>query len=450
MGKFQSKTKKFENGKLTLYTTNDSNTWRYKFYSPSGKMIRKSTGLHDESAALEVAKKAFYEMQFKAEQGTYVDKSFKSVALEVITELEKMKITGSDDYKVSYAEYPALIRKYLIPYFGKMDITKITEGDIIRWDNWRYALVGRKLNVSTISTHNSVLSYIFQYAIVHNYIENRPIISRVRMKKESPGNRPFFHPDEIPTLKANLIKWIKYGKRIKNIKVKSIRKKDTIRIRCLLYIYVEIVLNTGIRPGTECANLQWNHVEFQRTDNDIDYYQFRIKGKKQKFRNIVSLNELTEVMQLLIDLQPDLKRYNWRDLPNLERPILLIPGRNKTPSLIRQFKKFLLDYDMLKDNEGNERTLYSLRHTALIYYLRRMKTHNLNMFDIAKYMGTSISMIDQFYHHNQIFIEPEKVIPTRDDVMALNFADRNKRISMHLDDGTDPVFIRNISAMLPT
>ena len=55
------------------------------------------------------------------------------------------------------------------------------------------------------------------------------------------------------------------------------------------------------------------------------------------------------------------------------------------------------DSGLLKDGEGQNRTLYSLRHTyATLELLAGTDIHTL-----AKQMGTSVKMIEQHYGHLQ-------------------------------------------------
>ena len=63
--------------------------------------------------------------------------------------------------------------------------------------------------------------------------------------------------------------------------------------------------------------------------------------------------------------------------------------------LHRQFD-FLLEMSALKrDNNGQSRTLYSLRHTAIM--LRLINGRGINLLSLARNARTSVEMIDRFY-----------------------------------------------------
>jgi len=69
-----------------------------------------------------------------------------------------------------------------------------------------------------------------------------------------------------------------------------------------------------------------------------------------------------------------------------------------TNALGPTFKQFLVKYKLLEDGQGNERTLYSLRHTYATYVMLN-KGNDVSIHDLAKQMGTSVSMIEKHYSH---------------------------------------------------
>jgi integrase len=56
----------------------------------------------------------------------------------------------------------------------------------------------------------------------------------------------------------------------------------------------------------------------------------------------------------------------------------------------------MLDTGLLKNEDGQNRTLYSLRHTYATFELLRGGT---DMHTLSKQMGTSVKMIEQHYGH---------------------------------------------------
>ena len=52
--------------------------------------------------------------------------------------------------------------------------------------------------------------------------------------------------------------------------------------------------------------------------------------------------------------------------------------------------------DLRLDNDGNYRTLYSLRHTYAT-----MRINEVPIYQLAVNMGTSVKMIEEYYSHAQ-------------------------------------------------
>lgn len=68
----------------------------------------------------------------------------------------------------------------------------------------------------------------------------------------------------------------------------------------------------------------------------------------------------------------------------------------KRPSherLTKAFRRFLTEHDLLKNKEGEERSLYSLRHTYATTQLREGTDWN----ELATNMGTSVKMLYDHY-----------------------------------------------------
>jgi len=62
----------------------------------------------------------------------------------------------------------------------------------------------------------------------------------------------------------------------------------------------------------------------------------------------------------------------------------------------RSFEQFLKDLGILKDKFGDNRTLYSLRHTYATFSLIDGR---VGIHDLARQMGTSVEMIEKHYSH---------------------------------------------------
>ena len=67
--------------------------------------------------------------------------------------------------KVVYNDYVAVIKKYLIPFFGSYNLNTIGYEELKRFDTWRRKEMGRQPVLSTITTHNSAMNRVRSWAL---------------------------------------------------------------------------------------------------------------------------------------------------------------------------------------------------------------------------------------------------------------------------------------------
>mgnify|MGYP001092124887 FL=1 len=71
-----------------------------------------------------------------------------------------------------------------------------------------------------------------------------------------------------------------------------------------------------------------------------------------------------------------------------------MPDGNKIITLIDQFNEVLKRENITHNADDEKYTLYSLRHFYAVQMLRHGK---VNVFDIARNMGTSVQIIESYY-----------------------------------------------------
>lgn len=80
-------------------------------------------------------------------------------------------------------------------------------------------------------------------------------------------------------------KWYKTG-----------RKQRTRNIRELLRDYVLILANTGMRHGTETANLKWNNIEEFKAKDNKKYLRIWVNGKTGK-RELIARHSVSNYLK---------------------------------------------------------------------------------------------------------------------------------------------------------
>lgn len=133
------------NKSLYLVRRNNTGNWQINYKVPSLKTWqRKTAGTADVEAAKMVAEDWVADIRVAERRGfPLVSKKFKAVADLVSAECFQHAKEGTGA-KV-YAQFPAIIERYLNPFFGKYNIDAINSALITRFHAWRRELVGREL-----------------------------------------------------------------------------------------------------------------------------------------------------------------------------------------------------------------------------------------------------------------------------------------------------------------
>ena len=121
------------NDKLALYRRSNSGRWQARVKLRSGEWHRFSTGSSDLDEATAVAHRELYNSELKSENNLpQSTRKFKRVAEfakeRMLTDLE------SGTGKVVWKDYVNAIDKYLIPFFGQMDVASINLDILKRFD----------------------------------------------------------------------------------------------------------------------------------------------------------------------------------------------------------------------------------------------------------------------------------------------------------------------------
>ena len=371
---------RLRDGELILYRRSDSRIWQYKFKRESGSWYRASTRKSVLDQAKRVAMDLHDEARYRERLGLApAHKSFKDIAMVTIEDMQRDLAAGTG--KKIYVDYCSVIERYFIPYFGDKYLQNLKHKDIADFEAWRNHRMARTPKSSTLMTFASAFSRVHQTAISRGWISDRvpiPTMSRRGAKGEV---RPAFSVEEITQLRQFMQSWQKLG----NLDYDRI-------MRPLLCAYVEFLLLTGMRHGTESMGIEWRHCEWYASEGQR-YIRVWVDGKTGG-RWLIAKHEAEAVLIKLHSLQPDIA----------VKPIELVMGRD-TKYLFRRpdgqrprtfngmFSKLMRESGLRWNHTNQSRTLYSLRHSyATMELLAETDIHTL-----ARQMGTSVRMLEAHY-----------------------------------------------------
>ena len=403
-----------------------STVWQCR-YCIDGMWQHTTTGERD----LKLAKKRAHEILVEAKmrkkmQVAPITRRFRDVAKHALKRMEKE--TASGNGKASYRDYTLAINNYLIPILGSYHVDNIDYQALQKLDDERKRKMGKEPTRSTLLTHNAALNLVFDEAVYRKYMvdSSRP---KLQIKGKKSERRIEFSVDEVRALRANFDAWIERA------------RADAKPIRQLLKDYVEVLLDTGARPGKELLELKWVQVEIKmyptikKTGNvtkgneydSEDEEEFVINGNRTailKIQNgktgartavgrlptVKALNRIAErnysktAIELIQNGSKDLV-FRFKEWLSKEEIAAKKKARLITPtSFVKLFATYLNEHNLLTDPITNKnRQFYSLRHT---YATLALTNDRVAIHTLAKQMGTSVGMIEKHYSH----LEPVKAV----------------------------------------
>jgi integrase len=363
---------------ITIYRRERSTVWQCRFKLKDRRWHRLSTGCVDIDQARLAAIKLAEQWAVREELGLPVKRPcFAVIAAAVIQELEAAEVAGSG--KVVYRDYIAVLERYLIPFFGRMTFEEITPVVIADFDGWRATRLQKTPRASTLRTHAAAFRRVIDAAKSRGLLAiNRPTPSLPTQGRASEP-RPSFSREEIDYLLEFMAPWAERGE-----------KATEKLMRPLLRDYVEFLLYTGIRHGTESMRLEWQHLQWHH-EGDKRYLRIWVSGKTGPRYLIAKKGTISALERLAF-------RSHGKDVATLieERNAALLfvfVTGHQPRGLEGAFKRLMRHSDLLKDSSGKNRTLYSLRHTYATFALQA----GISIHTIARQMGTSVLMLERHY-----------------------------------------------------
>lgn len=379
-------------GKATLYKRPRSTIWQVRFKLANNKWHCQSTNTTDIEQAKANAMYIYQTVQIKTEAGlSPTTKTFKQIAKDELANMAQAMASGVG--KRTYRDYTFAINKYLIPFFGNYAIENITVEMVRDFEGWRIAMMGKIPMASTKRNHSSAYIRIINLAKERGIIGSTRVVPMLDSKGEKSRARPAFSDDELKTLFAFIPSWIE-----------SSYTERTKQMRVLCSAYIEFLLNTGIRHGTEALPLRWKHLQWHWI-GEKKYLRVWVSGKTGP-RYLIAKNEVLIVLETLMRWQG--LTYETLEIlieAKLDRLIFRLTTGEQISNMENIFRNLMKQSGLMFDSGGQRRTLYSLRHT----YATKALTRGVDIHTLARQMGTSVLMLEKHYSKITPMLSAEKL-----------------------------------------
>lgn len=344
------------------------------------KYKHRSLKTGNKAVAIKAAEKLCYEMEFKAQHGIPVDaKSFGEVIAEYVAFRRKQHEQGhTSDHSMRQIERVA---QFWVAYAGNKLVTSIGNNELKDYVTWRrdyYTTHPFKHHNAKKHPQDKTIQWdimlgkaIIKWAHEKGYrgLIPLPTFTFVPKKKRV---RPAFEMVEYRILNGALDDWIK--------KCPSPKFRAT---RELLHSYVMILSKSGMRVG-EANNLKIRDVHRFTDKMERINYRFIVRGKTGQ-------RDVIPVASAVHFVESQLLRRRGADPDDF---FFVMPHNGKQIiTLADQFDQVLDLGGIRYSSNGEKFSLYSLRHFYAIMALRQ----DIGIYDVARNMGTSVQMIQQYY-----------------------------------------------------
>ena len=327
------------------------------------------------------------------------EKSFADVAKEY-SEFQKDVAKSGQITMNRWKIVDSYIRLHLIPCMGNMQITNVGE------DKWRAYPLWRKQNnaekklknrpgrkpvkegialqepkddaSATEAKDGTIRQEMMTFRAIMNYAADKQYIRERQVPKgklpSDKARREEFTPQEYRHLHTFARRWIKDAK-----------TESSEWYRNMAYNFMLVMTNTGMRT-MEARNLRWRDVDVRTDKQSRSFVCINVRGKG-KFRELVAAQNVTSYLDRIKAISKATKPDDFVFTTYAAKAATSLYG-----SLI---ESLLTESGLLYSSSGSRRSSYCFRHTYATFRLME----GVDIYFLAKQMGTSVKMIEDYYGH---------------------------------------------------
>ena len=151
-------------GAVVLYKRERSSIWQMRFKLYDHEWHRATTRHRDLGYARRAAGEIYDRAKFKEELGIpQTTRRFGAAAAQCLLQLEAEIAQGLRP--MTNRDYQRVIRKYLVPFFGKYNLTSIDAKLVREFEIWRNQQIGHMPIASTLATHCAAYNRVIEVAV---------------------------------------------------------------------------------------------------------------------------------------------------------------------------------------------------------------------------------------------------------------------------------------------
>lgn len=368
---------------VIVYKVEASQYWWVRFYSTRKRYVIRSSKSTDKRVAFALARDLF--VQDLADPKGNLPLTPKTFAAVAESLLKRQEAT----------EKPSLWKKernqlhnFVYKFLGDKILGEINHQDL---NEFAVEMRNRSLAPQTKKHYVNVIRKVFKHGIEIKVIDQLPLFPKIGDKLITQKKRDYFNRDEYNTLSRTINRLAAEGaeyrgtpitvefKLLGNFMINSfIRPSD---LRVLKHKHIDRRNDTDAKTNKESNWLTLRHPATKTTALDVQtmpaavgYYDDLVAFRKQQFQIGATPSAF---------LDPD----DYVFLPSYK-------NRETAIGVIGRVFSHVIDKSGLAKQTGKHFTLYSLRHTAIMY---RLINSEVDSIALAKNARTSQAVIEKFY-----------------------------------------------------
>lgn len=371
--------------KLKIYRITASSLWQVRCYQ-DGKQVKRSTGQTDKREALKFAKTFYEQLIFNKLNGVALTKKSRfDICAKGMMEMQAARVIRNEISEQAHRNDQYFLDSKVLPEFREFDVAEISYEKL---DNF-VAKIGVDLASSSIQRYLGLIRKVLDYALNRHLLQTLPKFPKIPKRDEPRG---WFTPSEYDILLKRA--WHLVGTEyVMRAEPKAGQKQGNVvrrlKFTSELPFMIEFMVNSFIRP-TDLKNMQHKHVEIMRQNHT--YLRLTLPESKSHDKPIATLEKA-------VDAYEKMKAAHAEDeLAEADHYVFMPEFTNRDTALRRlqqQFNYLLDDLGFKQGPRGEERTIYSLRHTCIMH--RLLEGDNIDLLTLARNARTSVEMIERFY-----------------------------------------------------
>ena len=384
--------------KLSVFKITASKFWQVRCWI-AGRTHRRSTQTQSLRMAQSFARD-FYEQLLAQSASLRIESPATSCVVSHDTTVKPQQtfaaiaaqMMANEQARVDRGEFAAgsfkVLRNrldaHILPRWGKMPPCAVDHAQLLSFTQY----LSKSFSTTTVSQYLVAVRKVLTMAVSVDALDKLPEFPKVRVQTNSRGA---FTPTEYWRIMRTARK-LQYTRHPDSELM--LRKNYRLRTpECTMPPDVAWVIgfmvNSFIRPS-DLKTLKHRHVEVVRNDNT--YLRLTLPETKSHGRPIVTLQPAVRIYQQLT------KHYNSKNLAGPDNYLFLPHLRDRAYAhcvLAFHFNWVLARTGLKLGAHGQERSLYSLRHSSITF--RLLYGQGIDLLTLARNARTSVDMINQHY-----------------------------------------------------